>query len=92
MILKTVENKLKRVRSVVGDSDRKPASQIASDLRELAREGESPMFYLERLLYREGSGDIASYLTGRDTRKVYALEEKGDGWLRNFRDSCSSTH
>lgn len=85
-LLSRVGTKLNRVQSIATDPERKPVRQIVRDLRALRAAGESPRFYLERRLYREGSGSVADYVTGREAKAMYALKAKGPGWLRNFND------
>ncbi len=85
-IIERVTHKLNRVRSIAEDPDRKEVSQIARDLRTLRSVGESPRFYLERMLYRSQAGSVDGYITGRDAKGMYSVKEKGPGWLRNFDD------
>ena len=86
MIVRRVGDKLARARAVLGDPDRKPAGRIAREVGALLLRGESPMFYVERALYRHGSGDPAGYITDDEAERMYALKKRGDGWLRSFND------
>ena len=85
-ITERVARKLERVQSIAKDPDRKPFSEIVRDLRTLRSAGEPPQFYLERMLYRNQSGDVDEYITGKDAKGMYSVKEKGPGWLRNFDD------
>ena len=87
-LLERVQHKLGRVQTIVRDPDRKPVPQIARDLRTVLAAGESPRFYLERLLYRNQSGSVKAYITGKDAKALYGLKAKGPGWLRNFDDKA----
>lgn len=85
-LLERVDSKLGRVKSIAADPDRKPLSRIARDLRAVLAARESVRFYAERLMYREGTGDVGAYVTGEDARAMYGLKKKGPGWTRNFDD------
>ena len=54
----TIDNKLARVQSVARDPARKPLRKIVVEVGDLLKQGGAPTLYLERLLYREGTGSV----------------------------------
>ena len=81
-----VGGKIRRLRQIVGDPDRKAARLVAQEVGALLLRGQSPMFYVERALYRRGTGDPRGYVTDSEAEQLYALKRRGDGWLRSFND------
>ena len=81
-----VSNKVRRFRTIYQDPDRKPARMIAGEVGGLLLRRESPRFYFERLLHREGVGEVGAYITGAEAGQMYASKRRGDGWLRNLDD------
>lgn len=85
-IASRISSKLKIVRGIALDPERKPASRIARDVATLILDREDPKLYFKRLAYRDGSGDVRDYLTQKDLRKMYGVKRRGEGWMRNFDD------
>ena len=85
---RTVSNKIGRARTIAQDPDRKPVRVIAQEIGALLRRRQPPRFYLEHLLYREGTGAVGDYLTAPEKERMYALKKRGDGWLRNLDDKA----
>ncbi len=73
-------------RRVNAHPDRKPRHRIARELLAYRRDGFSPRFYLERLLYQNAAGDPADYLTKAETSALWDLKRRPDGYLRVFDD------
>ena len=66
--------------------DRKPTRQIAHELLDYHRAGTSRQFYFERLLYQRAVGDPADFLTKAETKALWDLKRRPDGYLRVFND------
>ena len=81
-----LSNKVERLRAIAQDSDRKPVRVLAEEVGAVVRRRQSPKFYFERLLYREGSGRPGDYITAAEAERMYALKKRGAGWLRNLDD------
>ena len=85
-IARLASQKADRLRGIIQDPDRKPLRVIAREVGSVVRRRESPRFYFERLLYREESGTVGAYLTPQEAERMYALNKRGDAWLRPFDD------
>ena len=82
----TLGPKLSRLRAIAAGPDSKGPARIARELLALRAQGESPRYYLSRLLHLRNAAPVTDFLSTAETEALWAAKRRPEGYVRVYQD------